>query len=353
MSWPTFWLKTDWRTHLLAPLGKWVCYLAAQRLKRFQKSPPESPGLVLVVGNLVVGGSGKTPFIIWLGRELIKQGLKVGVISRGYGGQAKSWPQVVTPESDPALVGDEPVLLAQVLGCPVVVAPKRAEALAMINAQSALDLVISDDGLQHYTLARDIEVVLLDTSRPNFGLGNGLCLPAGPLREPVKRLEQVDFVVLNGADSAVLPNVNCRYLATMQIKPTVFYQLTNPENQRPIDAFAGQTGYAVAGIGNPARFYQTLSDLAITPQPLAFSDHHAFQAADFIELNPSKPLFMTRKDAVKCQGFAQPNWWVLDIEPDCDAHFKQALLNRIHQVLQAKPRQHSSPHIQKRHTYES
>jgi tetraacyldisaccharide 4'-kinase len=340
MSWPQFWLKADWRTHLLAPLGKWVCYLAAQRLKTFQKNRPHSPGLVIVVGNLVVGGAGKTPFILWLGRELTQLGLKVGVISRGYGGQAKSWPQTVMTESDPRLVGDEPVLIAQVLGCPVVVAPKRADALAMINAQFELDVVISDDGLQHYALARDIELVLLDASRPNFGLGNGLCIPAGPLREPVKRLETVDFVVLNGADPSVLPDFNCRYLATMQIKPTVFYQLTNPDNQRSIDAFSGQTGYAVAGIGNPARFYQALMDLAITPDPLAFSDHHAFKLTDFAELNPSKPLFMTRKDAVKCQAFAQPNWWVLDIEPDCDEGFRQALLDRVHQVLQAKPRQY-------------
>lgn len=340
MSWPQFWLKPDWRSTLLAPLGKLVCFVASRRLERFNQQPPSAPGLVLVVGNLVVGGAGKTPFIIWLGHALAQQGLRFGVISRGYGGKAKHWPQQVTADSDPGLVGDEPVLIAQVLGCPVVVAPKRAEALAMINAQSELDLVISDDGLQHYALARDIEVVLLDARRPNFGLGNGLCMPAGPLREPVSRLEQVDFVVLNGEKSGLLPDFNCRYLAQMQIKPRAFYQLVNPSNQRSPKAFAGQTGYAVAGIGHPARFYQTLNDLAISALPLTFADHHAYTSGDFAKLDTKIPLFMTSKDAVKCKAFAQPNWWVLDIEPDCDNEFKVALLDSIQQQLKRKQSSH-------------
>ncbi|WP_044406361.1 tetraacyldisaccharide 4'-kinase [Thiomicrospira microaerophila] len=336
MSWPSFWLKADWRSTLLSPLAKLVCSVAAKRLAAFKRNPPEAPGLVVVVGNIVVGGAGKTPFIIWLGQRLQQKGWRFGVISRGYAGQSKTWPQTVSADTDPHLVGDEPVLLAQTLGCPVVVSPKRAEALAMIQARYDLDLVISDDGLQHYALARDIEIVLFDASRPNQGLGNGLCMPAGPLREPVERLAQVDFVVLNGENLLAKPDFKCQYLAQMQIKPLHFYRLTDVKDCRPINAFAGQTGYAVAGIGHPQRFYQTLDSLGIVPIPLDFADHHAYQLSDFAKLNRAMPLFMTSKDAVKCQTFAQPNWWVLAIAPECDADFEAALMSKIEQQLALK-----------------
>lgn len=330
MSWPSFWLKADWRSALLKPLSKTVCWLARRRLAQFRQAPAQSPGLVIVVGNIVVGGSGKTPFIQWLGRQLKARGLTFGVISRGYGGQAKTWPQVVTSDSAPGLVGDEPVLIAQSLGCPVVVAPKRAEALALMQRQFDVDVVISDDGLQHYALARDIEVVLLDSSRPNNGLGNGLCMPAGPLREPRERLNEVDFVVFNGDQPASF-KFNRPVLGTMRLKPHYFYALKQPSKRLDIQAFAGQSGYAMAGIGNPARFYQTLEELAVKVEPLKFSDHHAYRLEDFKSLDPQKPVFMTAKDAVKCQEFAADNWWVLEVEPECSDEFEQGLLNQISQ----------------------
>lgn len=335
MSWPMFWLKADWRTRLLTPLAKLVAWVARRRLARFRQAPPKSAGLVLVVGNIVVGGAGKTPFIQWLGNVLTKRGLRYGVISRGYGGQAKHWPQWVDANSEPSLVGDEPVLLAQRLACPVVVSPKRDQALDYLLARAELDIVISDDGLQHYALARDIEVVLLDASRPNQGLGNGLCLPAGPLREPVARLAEVDFVVFNGSQPSSLAFESAP-TAEMTLVPNYFYALSSPDDKREVSAFAGQCGYGLAGIGNPARFFQSLSDLGIQLETLDFADHHAFSESDFKALDPEKPVFMTAKDAVKCRQFARPNWWVLEIDPQCSAEFEQALISRIMQQIELK-----------------
>jgi tetraacyldisaccharide 4'-kinase len=282
--------------------------------------------LVIVVGNIVVGGSGKTPFIQWLGRQLAAQGIGYGVISRGYGGRAKHWPQVVTADSDAALVGDEPVLLAKTLGCPLVVSPKRSEALALLCAQDAPQVVISDDGLQHYALARDIEIVMLDAARANNGLGNGYCMPAGPLRESPARLQTVDYLVFNGAPSALYPSPACQ--GQMDLQPAYFYRLTDGERVN-CDGFAGQCGYAVAGIGHPERFYASLEALGIRVEPLPFSDHHAYREADFIGLESEKPVFMTAKDAVKCEPFAKPNWWVLVVEPVCNEAFAHTLMTHI------------------------
>lgn len=328
MSWPSFWLGVDWRTQVLRPVSAIVAAVARRRLERFRAHPPQSPGLVIVVGNIVVGGSGKTPFIQWLGRELTKRQIRYGVISRGYGGQANTWPKIVTPDSSPGLVGDEPVLISQSLACPVVVSPKRADALALMQSQFNVDVVISDDGLQHYALARDIEVVLLDSARPNNGLGNGLCMPAGPLREPSQRLNEVDFVVFNGDQPASF-EFDQPVLGQMTLNPCYFYALNQPNKRLDVDTFFGQSGYAIAGIGHPERFYQTLESLGINPEPLSFSDHHAYQSDDFKSLDSQKPVFMTAKDAVKCHEFAADNWWVLEVEPVCSVAFSQHLLTRI------------------------
>lgn len=328
MSWPGFWLKKDWRSRVLTPLAKWVAKVALSRLQTFQQTRPQSPGLVIVVGNIVVGGAGKTPFIIWLGHQLAAQGLRYGVISRGYGGRAKNWPQVVTAQSSPGLVGDEPVLLAQTLACPVVVSPKRAEALTKINELNQLDVVISDDGLQHYALPRDIEIVLFDSARPNGGLGNGLCLPAGPLREPISRLDQVDFVVFNGEQSTDIKLDSQVVVGEMQLQPKYFENLVSLQQRAPSE-FAGQSGYAIAGIGHPQRFFNSLENLGIHCESQAFSDHYQYSLDDFKNFDPAKPVFMTRKDAVKCQAFAKDNWWALEVEPQCSTEFSQALLERI------------------------
>lgn len=326
MLWPRFWLKVDWRSRLLWPLAKVLEWVAQRRLARFREHPPATPCLVIVVGNIVVGGSGKTPFIQWLGRQLEARGVRYGVISRGYGGRAKHWPQVVTADSDAALVGDEPVLLAKTLACPLVAAPNRLEALNTLLAQYAVEVVISDDGLQHYALGRDIEIVMLDGARPNQGLGNGWCMPAGPLRESRSRLQSVDYLVFNGEITTKYPSPACQ--GNMQLQPAYFYRLTDGE-QVSTEAFVGQRGYAVAGIGYPPRFYATLTTLGIYPMPLDFADHHLYRREDFDGLESEKPVFMTSKDAVKCQPFAKPNWWVLVVEARCSEPFSQHLLDKI------------------------
>jgi tetraacyldisaccharide 4'-kinase len=347
MSWPLFWTHNTWQTKLLYPLAKLVCWEASRRLQKFQQQPPlrQTQARVIVVGNIVVGGSGKTPFIIWLTLQLQAQGLNVGIISRGYGGLSKSWPLLVTPESDPRLVGDEPVLLAKQLGCLIAVSPKRPQAIELLNQQerlenqAKLDVIISDDGLQHYAMARDIEVVLIDAQRQ---FGNQQCLPAGPLREPMSRLNQVDFCIWNGlkADKEYpltsVTQVTQVAQFKMNLSPVCFRQVMNANETRTIDAFANQSAYAVAGIGNPQRFFETLQalDISITSQP--FADHYAYRLADFAGFDDEKPLLMTEKDAVKCSEIAKThqktNWWYLEVAPICDEGDNQLLTELLQQL---------------------
>ena len=313
MSWPVFWTHNTWQTKLLYPLAKLVCWEASRRLQNFQQQLPlrQTQARVIVVGNIVVGGSGKTPFIIWLTLQLQAQGLNVGIISRGYGGLSKNWPLLVTSESDPRLVGDEPVLLAKQLGCLIAVSPKRPQAIELLNQQvmlddqAKLDVIISDDGLQHYAMARDIEVVLIDAQRQ---FGNQRCLPAGPLREPMSRLNQVDFCIWNGlkADEKYpLTSVTQAAQFRMNLSPLCFRQVLNANETRSVESFANQAAYAIAGIGNPQRFFETLQELDISITSKPFADHYAYRLADFEEFDDEKPLLMTEKDAVKCSGIAK------------------------------------------------
>ncbi len=345
MSWPAFWTHNTWQTKLLSPLAKLVCWEATRRLQKFQERPPaaQTQAKVIVVGNIVVGGSGKTPFIIWLTQQLQNQGLKVGIISRGYGGQSKSWPLLVTPESDPKLVGDEPVLLAKQLGCLIAVSPKRPQAIELLNQQTDLDVIISDDGLQHYAMARDIEIVLIDAQRQ---FGNKLCLPAGPLREPMSRLEQVDFCIWNGLKAeqdypiSSLESVTKPAQFKMNLSPLCFRQVMNADETRSVESFNGQSAYAIAGIGNPQRFFETLKalDVLITAKP--FADHYAYRLADFEGFDDEKPLLMTEKDAVKCSEIAKThqktNWWYLEVASICDEG-NNVLLKQIMSQLTAEP----------------
>lgn len=349
MSWPNFWLQKTALSLLLQPLSWVTKRIAKRRWIKFKQSPPESPKLVVVVGNIVVGGAGKTPFIQWLGGELSKQGLRYGVISRGYGGRATSAqrPHQVRADDCPSDVGDEPVLLAQSLGCPVVVSPNRAAALDYLLQHHDVDLVISDDGLQHYGLARDIEVVLLDAARPGAGLGNGLCLPAGPLREGLDKLEQVDHIVFNGeanlstqtdGQEPVYRAWRAKGQGLMHLRPSGVYNLSDPTQKMSVEAFCQQMSsdsiYALAGIGNPKRFFDVLTAHGLVIEPLSFSDHHPFSAQDFSKLEIEKALVMTAKDAVKCQEFARSNWWVWQIEPVCSEEFSARLITQIKQKLQ-------------------
>ena len=257
---------------------------------------------VIIVGNITVGGTGKTPLVAWLANYLRSKGYKPGIISRGYGGQASSWPQQVRPDSDPAVVGDEAALLATKTGCPMAVAPDRvAAANALIN-HSDCDVILSDDGLQHYALQRDIEIAVIDGVRR---FGTGFLLPAGPLREPVGRLQEVDLIVVNGLGKGEEH--------PMRMLLGGVRNLLDPCKVCAIEAFRSQTVHAVAGIGNPERFFRSLQDAGLQVEPHSFPDHYRYRPGD-IRFDDDRPVFMTEKDAVKCRHFAAKNDWFVPVE---------------------------------------
>jgi len=272
-----------------------------------------SPVPVVVVGNITVGGTGKTPLILWLIEHCRRQGLKVGVVSRGYGAKPPQLPWRVMADQDASVAGDEPLLIVQRTGVPLMIDPDRSRAVQALTAAEPLDLILSDDGMQHYRLARDLELVLIDAAR---GLGNGRCLPAGPLREPAERLQSVDAVLFNGAPQ----DRNEGYAFTLQ--PTALVNVRSGE-RRGLDLFAaGQALHAVAGIGNPQRFFNTLQALHWQPQAHAFADHAEYSLAA-LTFSPALPLVMTEKDAVKCRAFARDDWWYLAV----DAQPSQAFID--------------------------
>lgn len=263
-----------------------------------------APVPVIVVGNITVGGTGKTPLILWMIEHCRQRGLRVGVVSRGYGAKPPSFPWRVRAGQDATQAGDEPLLIVKRTGVPLMIDPDRSQAVRALLADEPLDLILSDDGLQHYRLARSLELVLIDAAR---GLGNRRCLPAGPLREPVERLQSVDALLYNGA----LVDRDDGYAFTL--KPTALVNLKTGD-AHPVDHFApGQPMHAVAGIGNPQRFFNTLEGLHWRPVPHAFADHAEF-SAEALAFTPALPLVMTEKDAVKCASFAAPDWWYLAVE---------------------------------------
>ncbi|WP_236186855.1 tetraacyldisaccharide 4'-kinase [Pseudomonas protegens] len=264
----------------------------------------QPPVPLIVVGNITVGGTGKTPLILWLVEHCQRLGLRVGVVSRGYGAKPAQLPWRVSAEDCAAVAGDEPLLIVQRCGVPLMIDPDRGRAVQALLAAEPLDLILSDDGLQHYRLARDLELVLIDAAR---GLGNRRCLPAGPLREPAERLQSVDAVLYNGA-------VDDRDEGfAFHLKPSVLVNLCSGE-RRALEHFApGQALHAVAGIGNPQRFFNTLETLHWRPVPHAFADHAQY-SAQALTFTPSLPLVMTEKDAVKCRAFAADDWWYLAVD---------------------------------------
>lgn len=268
---------------------------------------------LIVVGNITVGGSGKTPLVIWLTGYLRERGWRPGIVSRGYGGKAEQWPQQVTVDSDPFLVGDEAVLIAQRTGSPVCVGPDRPRAVASLLQHSDCDLVISDDGMQHYALGRDLEIAVVDGERR---FGNGWMLPAGPLREPVSRMRTVDLVVSNGDPR------NGEY--AMQLQRPLLRSLNPEGTARDIAEFKGQRVRAIAGIGNPQRFFDMLKRHGLLVESHPFPDHHVFQASDF-DFGDELPLLMTEKDAVKCARTFKGEAWVVSIDALPDAAFVHRL----------------------------
>jgi tetraacyldisaccharide 4'-kinase len=309
---------------LLYPLSLLFRLLAALRRTLYHNgilSAERLPVPVIVIGNISVGGTGKTPLTLWLAERLIAAGRHPGIISRGYRKQATAHEQAraVHPDDAADEVGDEPLLMARRRLCPVWVGRDRpAVARALLLAHPECDLILSDDGLQHYRLQRDVEIVVVDGSRR---FGNGLLLPAGPLREPVSRLRTADAVVVNGATAGMAGY-------TMTLHGTQFRNLLHP--QRVCDArdFAGMRLYAIAGIGHPQRFFHHLQQLGLHPETRAFPDHHRYSALD-IAHDTADAILMTEKDGVKCAAFATGKHWVLQV----DAQIDPSLVNLITEKL--------------------
>lgn len=273
---------------------------------------------VIVIGNIRVGGSGKSPLVSWLAGQLRQHGHKPGIIARGHGGRAASWPQRVTAASDPAQVGDEPVMLAQQTGCPVWVGPDRVAAAQALLAEQECDLLITDDGLQHYRLQRDLEIALIDGDRRH---GNGLLLPAGPLREPVSRLCSVDWRIAKGKAA---PGEIAMALALGDA-----ISLTEPDRSRPLAEFLGQPVHALAGIGHPDSFFCLLKAQGLQLIEHPFADHHAFGPADIV-FDDDKAVLMTHKDAVKCRSIANRQHWYVPLH----AHLPQTFIAEVERTLQ-------------------
>lgn len=305
-----------------------IAYAAVVALRRlgyrrgwWRRRHPGVP--VIVVGNLVAGGSGKTPLVLALVKRLRAAGWTPGVASRGYGRQHARTPRWVTPDTSPAVCGDEPLLIAQAAGVPVRVDRDRVAA-ARALAEAGCDIVVCDDGLQHYRLARDVEIEVQDVRRR---YGNGRLLPAGPLREPLERAADCDLRVLNlgalaGAELAAGAGEWPMRLAPGELRPL------GGGRRLPLSALAGQRVHAVAGIAEPERFFAMLRAVGIAVVPHAFPDHHAYAPEDFTFGSPL-PVLMTEKDAVKCAAFARPDWYAVPVRAQLPEAFWQALRARL------------------------
>ncbi len=271
---------------------------------------------VVAIGNLTVGGSGKTPLAIHVAELLKARGWSPAIVSRGYGGTVRA-PRAVSLASDPAEVGDEPVLMARRAGCPVWVGADRAAVAERLRAEHPeCDVIVLDDGLQHYRLRRDLEIAVVDAR----AFGNGFMLPAGPLREPRTRLWSVDAVVAHGTDKVK------GY--AMRLEGDEAHRATDARDRRRLQSFAGARVHAVAGIGDPNRFFLQLTKAGMTVVPHPFPDHHPFRAED-LEFGDDAPVLMTEKDAVKCKRFAKPQHWVLPVRAVPEAAFDNWLLGRL------------------------
>jgi tetraacyldisaccharide 4'-kinase len=306
----------------LLPLGLLFCLVVRLRrrlylsgiLSRVRLAVP-----VIVVGNITVGGTGKTPLVLWIAELLKRSGYRPGIVTRGYHGTSRHWPRAVTPSADAGEVGDEAVLLARYSGCPVMAGPDRV-ADGRLLIEQGCTVLISDDGLQHYRLHRDLEIAVIDGARR---FGNRLCLPAGPLREPIGRLQTVSMCVTNGAPE---PGE-----VGMSLDAGPVYRLQAPDQHANLNAWRADPVHAVAGIGNPERFFTSLRALGLKVIPHAFPDHHDFQAAD-VDFNDDHPVIMTEKDAVKCQAFAKPHHWVLPVTAQPETELADRILNRLKDI---------------------
>ncbi|CAK0774945.1 Tetraacyldisaccharide 4'-kinase [Gammaproteobacteria bacterium] len=302
---------------ILRPLGGLYCIVVATRRQGYRRgwfSSTRLPVPVIIVGNITVGGTGKTPLVLWVVEFLTAHGWRPGIVSRGYGGRIGDIPREVELNDDPGEVGDEPLLLARRAGVPVAVCRSRAKAGELLYTRHGCDCLIADDGLQHYALARDLEIAVTDRSR---GLGNSCCLPAGPLRESLGRLAQIPLRVANG------PPDPGEYAMTLH--PGNARSLTEEIAIRPLTNFLDTPVHAVAGIGYPARFFSTLRAVGLSVIAHPFPDHHPFRPED-LAFGDHLPILMTEKDAVKCLAFGGIGQWYVPVEAQLSPEFGTRLL---------------------------
>ena len=324
-STPGYWYSDDKNLayYLLIPVS-WVFCMIVQLRRMLYKAgilgSYKAPVPVVVVGNITAGGSGKTPLIMWLARFLQEQGYRPGIVSRGYGGEAKTWPQQVRGDSDYVVVGDEAVMIAARTECPMAVGPKRPEVIQSLVDHHDVDVILSDDGMQHYAMQRDIEIAVVDGGRR---FGNGRCLPAGPLRERPARLDDVDIIVVNGTGE--------RKEHPMKVATTFAVNLRTAET-RPLREFSGRV-HVVAGIGHPGRFFDALRDAGLDMETHEFPDHYRFSESD-VDFNDTQPVLMTEKDAVKCVRFVNDRLWCVPATVELGNAFGQRLLMLLEKCRQ-------------------
>lgn len=322
------WLNREWRKKgpaqiLLLPLSWLFGALAMVRRACYRAGVCRVHAVgapVVIVGSIAVGGVGKTPIVLALAKLLQGAGFRPGIVTRGYKGETRG-PREVSAEDDPILVGDEALLLARNGGCPVWLGADRvAAARGLVAAHADTDIVLSDDGLQHYRLARAIEIAVVDG---RYGCGNKRLLPAGPLREPIRRLHSVDYVLKNGVTTAEY---------SVEIVGECFYNVSNPFRTTTAEAFRDRSVVAIAGIANPQRFFDRLRMLKIRFRSYAFPDHWGFVRED-LEFAEADAIIMTEKDAVKCADFAGEKCWYLKIEARLNEAFKADFLYRVRCLL--------------------
>jgi tetraacyldisaccharide 4'-kinase len=309
------WYGKSWQKWLFWPASRLTGSVVQRKREQFLRHPPDALNVpIVIVGNLTVGGTGKTPLLLYLIEALQARGLRVGVISRGYGGRGP-FPLWVTASTSASACGDEPAMIARRTQVPLVVDPDRQQAARYLLQQTNVDILLSDDGLQHYRLPRQLEIVVIDGQR---GFGNAELLPMGPLREPLTRLESIPLAVINGSASADLnallgafPALKC---STMRIRPGTIRRLDGSEEAQP-NRFKARPVTALAGIGNPERYFNTLKSLGISFKTAVFADHHRYSPADFLPYQQDT-VIMTEKDAVKVPSDWLADGWYLAVDAD-------------------------------------
>jgi len=322
-----YWNSVNYISILLWPLSLVFFCLSEIRKQLYTLnllSSYRAPVPVIVVGNITVGGTGKTPFIIELVKQLQQQGKNPAVISRGYGGRSQHWPLVVNDQTNAAQVGDEPQLIFQRTKCPVVVGPNRKEDIELILEKFKCDVILSDDGLQHYALQRDVEICIVDAIKR---FGNGWFIPAGPMRESPDRLNTVDLVLYNDGEDK---------LPSFKMTPTMCLPVAH-DNLASVELndFAGKTVHAIAGIGHPQRFFSMLKQHNINVIPHAYADHHRYQLSDLI-FDDEFSVLMTEKDAVKCSDLVLGDHWSVPIVISLSDSAQQKVNQIIDLVLHNK-----------------